>query len=114
MASGDRGPALEFRDVHITYRGRDGDVPAVRGVDLAVAAGSSLGIAGESGSGKSTLISTVLRLQPKSATVTGDLSSLARGPSRTSSSCTVLQTRHAWMTAFSATWRSFSYNILTS
>ena len=36
MATDDRGPALEFRDVHITYRGRDGDVPAVRGVDLAV------------------------------------------------------------------------------
>jgi peptide/nickel transport system ATP-binding protein len=73
MATDGRGPALEFRDVHITYRGRDGDVPAVRGVDLAVAAGSSLGIAGESGSGKSTLISTVLRLQPKSATVTGQV-----------------------------------------
>jgi peptide/nickel transport system ATP-binding protein len=73
MATAAPGPALEFRDVHITYRGRDGDVPAVRGVDLAVAAGSSLGIAGESGSGKSTLISTVLRLQPKSATVTGQV-----------------------------------------
>ena len=45
----------------------------MRGVDLTVAAGSSLGIAGESGSGKSTLISTVLRLQPKSATVTGQV-----------------------------------------
>jgi peptide/nickel transport system ATP-binding protein len=73
MTTGGGGPALEFRDVHITYRGRDGDVPAVRGVDLTVAAGSSLGIAGESGSGKSTLISTVLRLQPKSATVTGQV-----------------------------------------
>ncbi len=73
MATNGVGPALEFRDVHITYRGRDGDVPAVRGVDLTVAAGSSLGIAGESGSGKSTLISTVLRLQPKTATVTGQV-----------------------------------------
>ncbi len=74
MASDGRAPALEFRDVHITYRGRDGEVvPAVRGVDLSVPAGSSLGIAGESGSGKSTLISTVLRLQPKSATVTGQV-----------------------------------------
>ena len=32
-----------------------------------------MGIAGESGSGKSTLISTVLRLQPKTATVTGQV-----------------------------------------
>jgi hypothetical protein len=31
MPADGRAPALEFRDVHITYRGRDGDVPAVRG-----------------------------------------------------------------------------------
>ncbi len=73
MAADSMGPALEFRDLHLTYRGTDGHVPAVRGVDLVVPAGSSLGIAGESGSGKSTLISTVLRLQPKSATVTGQV-----------------------------------------
>jgi peptide/nickel transport system ATP-binding protein len=65
--------ALEFRDVSITYRTREGAVPAVRGVSLGLPAGSSLGIAGESGSGKSTLFSTVLRLQPKSATVTGEV-----------------------------------------
>jgi peptide/nickel transport system ATP-binding protein len=65
--------ALEFRDVSITYRTREGDVPAVRGVSLALPTGSSLGIAGESGSGKSTLFSTVLRLQPKSAKVTGEV-----------------------------------------
>jgi peptide/nickel transport system ATP-binding protein len=66
-------PALELRDVHVTYRGAGGDVAAVRGVDLVLPAGSSLGIAGESGSGKSTLMSTVLRLQPRSATVTGQV-----------------------------------------
>jgi len=65
--------ALEFRDVSITYRTREGDVPAVRGVSLALPTGSSLGIAGESGSGKSTLFSTVLRLQPRSAKVTGEV-----------------------------------------
>jgi peptide/nickel transport system ATP-binding protein len=65
--------ALEFRDVSITYRTREGDVPAVRGVSLALPTGASLGIAGESGSGKSTLFSTVLRLQPRSARVTGEV-----------------------------------------
>ncbi len=66
-------PALEFRDLHLTYRTADGPIPAVRGVSLALPAGASLGIAGESGSGKSTLASTVLRLQPRSATVTGQV-----------------------------------------
>jgi peptide/nickel transport system ATP-binding protein len=64
---------LEMRDVHVTYSTSGGRVPAVRGVDLSVAAGEVVGIAGESGCGKSTLASTLLRLYPKSATVTGDI-----------------------------------------
>ncbi|MDF2968606.1 MAG: hypothetical protein K0Q93_2384 [Nocardioidaceae bacterium] len=64
---------LELRDVHLTYRTAAGPVPAVRGVDLTVDAGQVVGLAGESGCGKSSLISTVLRLQPKSATVAGQV-----------------------------------------
>jgi peptide/nickel transport system ATP-binding protein len=62
---------LELADLHVTYRSRGGGIPAVRGVDLTVARGEILGVAGESGCGKSTLASTVLRLQPASAEVTG-------------------------------------------
>jgi ABC-type glutathione transport system ATPase component len=40
-------------------------------VSLTIPAGGSLGIAGESGSGKSTLAMAVLRLLPRTATVTG-------------------------------------------
>jgi len=66
-------PLLEMRDVHVTYRTRAGDLPAVRGVSLQVAAGEIVGVAGESGCGKSTLASTVLRLQPENAKVTGEV-----------------------------------------
>ncbi len=64
---------LEIRDLHVTYRTREGDVPAVRGVSLSVPAGTAMGIAGESGCGKSTLASTVLRLQPDTAKVEGEV-----------------------------------------
>jgi peptide/nickel transport system ATP-binding protein len=62
---------LALHDVSVSYGTLDGPLPAVRGVDLVVRAGEVVGVAGESGCGKSTLASTVLRLQPKSATVSG-------------------------------------------
>jgi peptide/nickel transport system ATP-binding protein len=66
-------PLLQFRDLHVVYRTASGPLPAVRGVDLDVAAGESVGVAGESGCGKSSLASTVLRLQPSNADVTGQV-----------------------------------------
>jgi peptide/nickel transport system ATP-binding protein len=66
-------PLLQFRDLHVVYRTASGPLPAVRGVDLDVTAGESVGVAGESGCGKSTLASTVLRLQPSNAEVTGQV-----------------------------------------
>jgi len=64
---------LRMRNVSVTYRADAGDVPAVREVNLDVDSGEIVGLAGESGCGKSTLASTVLRLQPSSATVTGEV-----------------------------------------
>jgi peptide/nickel transport system ATP-binding protein len=46
-------------------------VPAVRGVDLEIAPGETVGLAGESGCGKSTIAASVLRLLPRSAEVKG-------------------------------------------
>lgn len=64
-------PVLSFDDVSVTYATAGGSVPAVRGVSLSLDEGKVLGLAGESGCGKSTLASTVLRLQPDSAVVSG-------------------------------------------
>lgn len=64
---------LRMREVSLTYRTEEGDVPAVRDVDLDLDRGEIVGLAGESGCGKSTLASTILRLQPPTARVTGEV-----------------------------------------
>jgi peptide/nickel transport system ATP-binding protein len=64
---------LEIKNLEVTYASQSGPVPAVRGVDLTVEAGQTLGVAGESGCGKSTFVGAVLRLLPKATTVTGEI-----------------------------------------
>jgi peptide/nickel transport system ATP-binding protein len=64
---------LDVRHLSVSYETEEGPLPAVRGVDLVVRAGEVVGVAGESGCGKSTLASTVLRLQPRDATLSGEV-----------------------------------------
>ncbi len=64
---------LQVRDLEVSYRTANGLLPAVRGANLDVAAGQSVGLAGESGCGKSTLASTILRLQPVTAQLGGSV-----------------------------------------
>ena len=64
---------LELRDLGVTYRTEGGPVPAVRGVDLVIEPGDTVGLAGESGCGKSTIAGAVLRLLPATTEVTGQV-----------------------------------------
>ncbi|MYR41501.1 ABC transporter ATP-binding protein [Streptomyces sp. SID5910] len=61
---------LDVRNLEVTY---PGGAAAVRGVDLSLAAGEKLGLAGESGCGKSTLALALLRLLPAGARVGGEI-----------------------------------------
>ncbi|MDI9406409.1 MAG: ABC transporter ATP-binding protein [Chitinophagaceae bacterium] len=53
--------ALSFEGVEFAYSGRE---PLLRQFDLAIPAGSTIGIVGATGSGKSTLVKLLLRLYP--------------------------------------------------
>jgi peptide/nickel transport system ATP-binding protein len=64
---------LELHDVTVTYRTAAGPVPAVRGVDLVIDHGETVGLAGESGCGKSTIAAAVLRLLPAGTEVGGTI-----------------------------------------
>jgi peptide/nickel transport system ATP-binding protein len=66
-------PLLEVRDLHVTYRSSEGEIPAVRGVSFTLHAGETLGLAGESGCGKSSLAVAVLKLLPAGTKVDGEV-----------------------------------------
>ena len=82
-------PLLDIRDLWITYWGRSQlalrrkPFHAVKGANLTIRAGETLGLVGESGSGKSSIANTVLGLvPPSSGTITfagQDLSSMKKG-----------------------------------
>ncbi|MBA3303750.1 MAG: ATP-binding cassette domain-containing protein, partial [Acidimicrobiia bacterium] len=56
---------LEVRDLEVTYAG---DVEALRGVDLTLDRGETVGVVGETGAGKSTLARCLIGLvQPPEA-----------------------------------------------
>jgi len=60
---------LEVRDLRAYFKLREGDVKAVDGVSWSVAAGESLGLAGESGCGKTTAALAVLKLLPENGRI---------------------------------------------
>lgn len=53
---------LDVRDLHVSFFTDDGEVRAVRGIDLQIHAGETLALVGESGCGKSATALSILRL----------------------------------------------------
>jgi ABC-type dipeptide/oligopeptide/nickel transport system ATPase component len=56
---------LEVRDLTISFRSNEGDIPAVRSVSFSVEEGETVAIVGESGSGKSVTAMALTRLLPE-------------------------------------------------
>jgi oligopeptide/dipeptide ABC transporter ATP-binding protein len=65
------GSLLSIRDLEVSFVTEEGIVKAVRGVNLDVNPGETLGIVGESGSGKSVTMLAMMGLLPKTAIITG-------------------------------------------
>jgi peptide/nickel transport system ATP-binding protein/glutathione transport system ATP-binding protein len=63
---------VEIKGLKVSFRQHGGEVEAVRGIDLSLKDGESLGIVGESGSGKSVTCLALMRLLANTATVTAD------------------------------------------
>ena len=69
----DNTPIIELKDVEVTFTSRTGSlfkpnkVHAVRGVNMRIERGQTLGIVGESGCGKSTTANVMCGLQMPSA-----------------------------------------------
>jgi peptide/nickel transport system ATP-binding protein len=66
-------PLLEVRDLAVTYGSGDAAVRAVRGVGFTLQAGQTMGMAGESGCGKTTVALSLLRLLPRTASMSGQI-----------------------------------------
>jgi len=66
-------PMLEVSSLSVTFRSREGDMEALRGVSFAIASGESVGVVGESGSGKSLTSAAIMGLLPANAIVSGSV-----------------------------------------
>ena len=61
---------LQVDGLRVAFATRHGPVEALRGIDLAVAPGESLGVVGESGSGKSVTSLAIMRLLDRAGRIT--------------------------------------------
>jgi putative ABC transport system ATP-binding protein len=61
--SGAQGPAIQLNDVHLRLTSAAGEVNILRGIDLVVGPGETLGVIGPSGSGKTSLLLVIAGLE---------------------------------------------------
>ena len=64
-------PALELRDLSVSYRTGGVEQPVLRGVSFAIAPGETYGLVGESGCGKSTAAFAALRALARNGAIRG-------------------------------------------
>ncbi|WP_200290690.1 ABC transporter ATP-binding protein [Rhodospirillum rubrum] len=65
--SRDGSPVIDIKDLQLKLRGPAGEVNILRGLDLRVAAGETLGVVGPSGSGKTSLLMVACGLERATA-----------------------------------------------
>ena len=66
-------PLLLVQNLQVALARRGPDLPLVRGVDLSIEPGETVGLVGESGSGKSLTVLSLIGLLPRQLAVTGSI-----------------------------------------